>query len=378
LIKLRTLALICALALPTVVVAGCGDDDGGGDEDPGVVLEQIFNNDERISSGVLNLSLEASAEGDQGGSFSASLGGPFQGDADDPNAVPQLDLTASVSGEGAGQSVDFEGGLTVSEDNAFVTYQDQAYEVGEETFGQVRDQLEAQAGAAQDTQDGSEASLGAFFEQFDIDPTTWLSELENEGTEDIDGESAIHLHGVADVQQILSDLVDIGSQVPGAEAQGLDPAQIEEQLSQVEQFISEATIDVYGGEDDRLLRGLDVNLGIEPPQEAGVSNVDLVFSLRLSEVNESQTIEAPSDAQPIEDLLGQFGVDPEALGDLGNLGAGGLGGGAGGGAGGGGGGGAGGPGAGGGTTPDFDAYQRCVEEAGDDTAELLACGELLQ
>jgi hypothetical protein len=369
--KLRTLAVACALALSTGALTGCEPfgGDGGGDEDPNQVLEQIFNNDQRISSGILNLSLEASAEGDQGGSFSASLGGPFQGDPDDRNKLPELDLTASVSGEGAGGSIDFEGALTVGEDNAFITYQDQAYEVGEETFGQIRDQLQAQAAAAQDTEDETGASLGAFFEQFDIDPTTWLSELENEGTDDLDGESAIHIHGVADIRQIASDLVRIGSQVPGAERQGVSPEELEAGLAQVEQFISEATIDVYGGEDDRLLRGLDVNLGIEPPEEAGVGNIDLVFSVRLSDVNEQQTIEVPSDARPIEDLLGQFGVDPETLDDLGNLGD--LGGAGGGGAGGGGGG----AGAG---APDFEAYQNCVEEAGNDQQALLACGELLQ
>ena len=49
--------------------------------------------------------------GDQG-SFNATLEGPFQGDADDPAALPQLDLAATRSGEGAGQSIDFDGGLT--------------------------------------------------------------------------------------------------------------------------------------------------------------------------------------------------------------------------------------------------------------------------
>jgi hypothetical protein len=372
----RFLAIAAAVAVlliggAVVVFAG-----GDGDEDPTTVLEQIFNNDERVTSGVLDLSLEVSAEGEQGGSLSASLGGPFQGDADDANALPQLDLTASLSGEGFGDQIPaFEGGLTVSEDNAFVTYQAQAYEVGEETFTQVKDQLEAQAAAVGDP-DESATDLGAFFERFDVDPATWLTELKNEGTEDIEGESAIHIHGEADLSQILSDLVTIGSQVPGAEAQGLPSAEtLDLALSQIEQVVSEASLDVYGAEDDGTLRGIDLNLALTPPEgvPVPVDSVDVHFSLRLSEVNEEQTIEAPTDARPIEDLLGQLGVDTGQLDDLGALGGGGLGGGLDlGGAGGGGGTGS------GGGVPDFDEYQTCIEEAGDDTAALLECGELLQ
>ncbi len=54
-----------------------------------------------------------SVGGEQGGSFDASLSGPLQGDADDPNAIPQLAWDATVSAEGSGQSFDFAGGLTL-------------------------------------------------------------------------------------------------------------------------------------------------------------------------------------------------------------------------------------------------------------------------
>ena len=54
----------------------------------------------------------------------------------------------SATGEGAGQSIDFSGGLVVTEDNAYVEYNGKAYEVGTEQFAQLREQFEAQAGAA--------------------------------------------------------------------------------------------------------------------------------------------------------------------------------------------------------------------------------------
>ena len=79
---LTAVAALAAVALP----AGCGGDDG--DEDPEQVLEETFNNDETVSSGVLDVTIEGSAEGEQGGSFSANLNGAFQGEEGETAALP--------------------------------------------------------------------------------------------------------------------------------------------------------------------------------------------------------------------------------------------------------------------------------------------------
>ena len=158
--RIRTFILLCLLALAVpIVIAGCGSDDSS--EDPQTVLDETFNNDTKVTSGDLSLTASVNAEGDQGGSFEASLSGPFQGDADNPNAIPQLDWTVSATGSGAGQSIDFSGGLTVTDDNAYVTYNDQAYEVGTDTFDQLKQAFEAQAAAAT----GTTGAQGTFTEQ---------------------------------------------------------------------------------------------------------------------------------------------------------------------------------------------------------------------
>jgi hypothetical protein len=370
-------AALLALAVP-VTIAGCGGDDGA-DQDPQEVLDATFNNDETVSSGVLDISVDASA-GDQG-SFDASLEGPFQGDADDPTALPQLDLAATVSGEGAGQSVDFDGGITVTSDNAFVEYGGQAYELGSDMFEQFKKGFESQAGQ---TAEGEGSSAEAFKESCeqaieaqggdasacDFDVSAWFTNLANDGTEDVEGTSTVHISGDIDVAQMLEDLSGLAQSVPTASGQ-VDQAQID----QAAEAISDASFDVYSGEDDDILRKLDFNLSVDPSAVAGatpvpVDSVDLGFSVALSSVNEEQTIEAPSDAQPIEDLLGQFGVG--GLGPLGGAGLGGLGGGSDLGLGGGGGGG-GDVGAGG-----SQAYLDCVEAAGSDPEQAADCLDELQ
>ena len=333
--RFRTLIVASALALGiTAGIAGCGGDDSS-DVDPQTVIDDTFSNDETVSSGDLSLSISGSAEGEQGGSFDASLSGPFQGDPENAAAIPQLDWTGALDFEAAGTSMSFEGAVTVTEDNAYVEYGGTAYEVGTETFTQFKEL--AESAAAQQTESTEGQSFGELFIQgcetqlqsqgasdtsaCDIDFASWLGELSNEGTEDIEGTDAVHISGAVDVEQMITDLVELGTAVPNAGA-----APTEEQLQQVTDAVSEASFDLYSGTDDDILRGLDFTVAIDPSaipdaEAAGVESVDVGFEMRLGGVNEDQEISAPSDAQPIEDLLGQFGIDPSALGALGGLGA---------------------------------------------------------
>lgn len=373
---LRTSLVIAALALPIpAAVAGCGDDSG--DEDPQQVVEATFSNDQTVSSGVLDLSVSGSAEGAEGGSFEASLSGPFQGDPDDPTQIPQLDFTGSVGGTSAGQSIDFEGGLTVTEDNAYVEFGGQAYELGTEAFSQFKQLAEQAAQQQQDAgteglsfgeafQQGCEQQLGASAEACQIDFQGWLTNLSNDGTEDIDGTEAVHISGDINIDQMLQDVVELASAAPDA---GEIPS--EEEIQQVSDAITEASFDLYSGTEDDILRGLDFDFAIDATQvpdadTSEVSTVDVSFSMRLSGVNEEQTIEAPADAQPLEGLLSQYGIDPSALGGgLGGLGGGGaLGGGSG----------LGGTGSGGSGDP--NAYFDCIEQA-QTAEEINACASQL-
>jgi hypothetical protein len=127
-------------------------------------------------------------------------------------------------------------------------------------------------------------------------------------------------------------------------------------------------VDVYSTTDDNLLSKLDVNLTLDLTAIAGtaasvpVSTVDATFGYEVADINEEQSIEAPSDAQPIDELFSDLGID---LGDLGALGGlGGLGG-------------TGSGGGGGGAAPDADAYLECLQQAGSDAAAINACASEL-
>ena len=305
-------AIIALIVVLPAALAGCGGGGGGGgSEDPNQVLDQTFNNPTKVSSGNLDISVNATAEGSQSGSLTATIAGPFQGDANNSTAFPQVDLTAKISASGAGQSFNFDGGLTATKDNAYVDYQGQAYEVGSSIFQQFKKSYEQSVKKAQSAQGNQSASL---FEQFGIDPKTWLTNVTNEGDESVDGQDTIHIHGDANIDQIASDLQKIAQKTPGGTAQTLSPAQ----LDQVKSAIQDASVDVYSGTDDHLLRKLSLSLSVAPPASSGVSSVKVDFSVTISDVNQAQTITAPSGAKPISGLLSQLGIS--GLGPLGSLG----------------------------------------------------------
>jgi len=353
--------LIAIAILVPATMAGCFGSSGGGSEDPQQVLTDTFNNDTKVTSGHLNLSLSGSAEGTTSGTFSASLDGAFQSDPNDTSAFPQLDLTAKVAGSGAGQSINFEGGITATQDAAFVTYQGQAYEVPSATFDQLKQSYSAQAQAATSSQSSSNAS--SILKDLGIDPTTWLTNVTNEGDADVAGTATTHIHGDADVGKILSDFASAAQNIPGASAQGLNPST----LQQAQQFVKNASVDIYSGKDDHVLRKLEVSLDITPPASAstsGVTGVKVDFSITLSDVNQPQTITAPSNAKPFSDL--QQAIGGLGIPGLGSTGVPSL------------------PGSTGSSSGSSSssqaqaAFAKCVQQAGTNSAKANACLALLQ
>jgi hypothetical protein len=380
----RTLLAVFALALPLpAAIAGCGGggDDSGGGDDPQAVLDKTFNNDQTVTSGNIDITVDASAEGDSGGSFTASLSGPFQGDPKNTNAIPQLDWTGSLKADGAGQSIDGSAEVTVTDDNAYITYNDQAYEVGADTFTQIKDQMESQASSTSSNQTGSFSDRfksgcedaikqqGGDPAACDFDVSKWFTDLSNDGSADVEGTDTTKISGSLDVKTMLNDLFTLGSSVPGASAGGLSPDLIQSQLGTISDAVDDASFGIYSGNDDNILRKLEFNVAVDPSaipgaSAQGVGKVNLAFTITLSGVNEDQTITAPDNAKPISDLQSQLGAIPGLGGSIPGLAPGATGSSSGSSA----------------TGTDPQAAQKyldCISKAGNDSSAINDCTALL-
>ena len=108
--------------------------------------------------------------------------------------------------------------------------------------------------------------------------------------------------------KIVADLNDVAQQT--GQARQLDPSA----LSDLEDTVSDATIDVYAATDDDSLRRFELDLDARRParrlRRGRPSTSRSGSPIRASE----QTISAPTDAQPLADLLSQIPGGAAALG----------------------------------------------------------------
>ncbi|MDO8209377.1 hypothetical protein [Conexibacter sp. CPCC 206217] len=339
-------ALLLAL-LAAVTLAACGSDDkdssgssggGGGDTaDAQTLLRETFSGTKDVRSGRFALSLRAGESG--GEQIAVSIGGPFESIGGD--AYPKFAITAVVRGGG----LDISGGLTSTSDRLYVEYGGNAYEVPAEYLDLARQQT--------GTQDRAIPELP------DFDPLSWVTDPTVVGTEDVGGVETQHISAGLNVTALMDSidrvLAEVGRQGLGAAAGGQVPSSIPaDTRAQIERAVRDPRVDIWTGSDDKTLRKLQVDTGIEP--EAGRSGT-ASFSLELSDLNEAQTIEPPANTRPIDELLGAVsgllgsavspgtdsgGNDPSASSDA------------------------------------LGEYQRCVVDAGSDVAKVQQCTRLLQ
>jgi hypothetical protein len=320
--RFRTFVLLAAFAALATAFAACGSSDSSS-EDPQKVIDNATL--EGVTSGNLDLSLGVKSEGKEGGDVSVSLSGPFQ--AGTKGNLPQLDLAVKANGSINGQNVDFDGGLTLLSDRAFVGYKGTEYEVDPTTFGFVKsgfEQAQQQQGSESSSGDVTacqEAATGLKVGDF-------VDNLTNDGSAEVDGTSTTKVSGDLNATGAIDAIVKL-TENPACSAQleaagPLPLAELEKAKGEVSSALKKAHVEVYVG-DDNIIRKVAAELTIEP-KGSSTEKVEIEFELSLGGVNEDQSISAPANAKPLEKLFLQLGVNPIELLEATNGGGAGLGG----------------------------------------------------
>jgi hypothetical protein len=351
--RTRALAVLALALASALLVAACGG--GGNSEDPQQILDQTFSNPTSIQSGTFDLDFRIETSGgDNPGSLEVKLGGRFQ--SQPSGQFPKFDVDVSLKGEGGSQNFSGTGGLTSTGDAAFVKFQGTEYAVPQQLYDEFTTsyaQLQGQ---------NNSAKSGSLLKALNISPANWLSDLKNEGTDDVEGTKTIHISGTANVSKLVEDLKAIAAKA-GTAVGNVNT----NQLNQLNDVIQSGDIDVYSGVDDKLLRRFQVSLDLKPPAgtPGAPDSLSIDLQLNLADVNKPQTIQAPANAQPLQNLFQQLGLNPGQLGNalrggLGTSGA--L------------------PESGGSTTAPSgsatQAYQQCLSQASG-SAALQQCANLL-
>jgi hypothetical protein len=357
-------AVLLAFVLGAVGLSACGGGGGGGDADK--VLKETFGGNKKVRSGKLEIKLGLDPEGGTlGGPVSLVLAGPFESQG--PKQLPKFDFDLALS-LGAGKTI--TAGAVSTGDSGFLKFEKEDYEVPADVFKQFKDGYEkSQAKTADQKGNTSFASLG-------VDPRKWLKDAKTEDDTDIAGTATKHVSAKVDVPKLLDDVNRILSRAGDlgvSQSQQIPNQLSDKQRKAVEDAVEDATFDVYSGKDDKTLRRLTINIKFKVPEDKrasaqGLTGGTITFDLTIADLNQAQSIEAPSNPKPFEDLS-------KALKDT----LGGLLGGAAGGTGGTGGtsGGTDTTGGSGSSGDSGQDYAKCIADAGGDIAKAQKCQSIL-
>jgi hypothetical protein len=281
-------ALLAVLAL---ALAGCGDDDGGGSGgDAEALLKRGFATD--VDSGNASFAMELEVRGVEGFDepLRLELNGPFRS-APSPTDMPDLDMDFEASG--AGQS--YTGHVIVTRTNAWVEFRGETYEVGEELWARLIDFVRE-----------SNRDRPNTFKEAGLDPLDWIEDAETDGEEEFGGTTTTKVTGKLDIEALFRDIGKLS-------AQRLPESTVRDIADDVKDVDFEAWI----GDDD-IWRRLSADIEFEVPEEdrdslRGMEGGRFSLDMDLTDPNEPVEIEGPAEARPIDELLRELGVPPEAL-----------------------------------------------------------------
>jgi hypothetical protein len=306
----RTIALLAAFATLAALLSACGGGGGGSSEDPEKVIESATF--EGIESGDIAMTMNVTSEGEKGGGVKVDLSGPFQSTG--KKSLPELELAVKAKGDSNGEKVDFEGGITVLNDRAYVGYKGKQYEIDPATFGFVKSGFEESAGGGEGESSGAEATACQNAAAA-IDLNKIFENLENEGNEEVEGVETIKVSGDLNPEGAFDSIIKL-SETPAC-ASDLELAgplpleELKEQASELTGGLKKSHLEVYVGESDHIIRKVVAELAVVPKGSGEKVEIDLEFT--LGKVNEKQTIKAPPNAEPLENLFGALGINPNEI-----------------------------------------------------------------
>ena len=134
----------------------------------------------------------------------------------------------------------------------------------------------------------------------------------------------------------------------------------DQQRTAIERSVKATSLDVFAGKSDGILRRLTINVTFDVPADlrkiaGGLTAGTFGLDLTIADLNQPQTIKAPSGARPLSDLTQAVGGATGATGAAASPST--------------------------GTTGDASSpqarYSKCLTAAGSDIAKVQACAPLL-
>jgi hypothetical protein len=316
------LLVVLVLLLTAVGVAGCGGSDKAASSASSAAVTVAA--DGRSADQIVKDS-EAKMAAVTSAAFTADFKLQIQGDTSkmtDPTAKALLGQGVSFSAEGksatkpaaadmtmtvgiAGQTLEF--GMKALGNKAWLEYQGAWYKVDSKNSKALGQQ--AKTGAAPTEQ----------LKSMGIDPSTWGTDYQLAGTEDLNGVQVYHIKAAADPQKLAESLTKAaedpsltqklggGSGELGQLSQGL--TQNKQQTEQLAKSLKSATVDYWIGVDDSYMYKAQFAATMDTSGQKdmqGLSGMTADGAVTMSDFDQAFDVTAPAGAKPFKEFMNQL------------------------------------------------------------------------
>jgi hypothetical protein len=368
-VRSRGWRYLALATLGSVMVAACGS--SGTSSNPNTLLKQTFSGQHTINSGHLSFRLTITPSGSSTlrGPITLDFGGPFQSRG--KGKLPQSNFSISLSGQGKRATL----GIISTGTAGYVSLDGQSYQLPQATFQKL------EANFAQVASPSGSGSNGGTLSKLGIQPLNWLSNPTIVGSEKVGGASTTHIRAGVNVSALVSGFSQFLQKASALGVTGTTkyPSGLPSSTqSKIANEIESPKFDVWTGNDDKTLRRLQVGLTLPVSGQistalGGLRSAIVGLSIQYSNLNQPQTISAPTSVQPYTQFQAKLeafvqalsgGATGSASGTLGNATTT--------------------PGAAtvpGTTTPGSiagaDKYSQCLQAAGTNVTKMQQCASLL-
>jgi hypothetical protein len=357
------------VVLASLGLTACGSASSGS-ANPNTLLGQTFTGTHKVTSGNLNLTLTIDASGSSllSGPITLSFGGPFQ--TRGAGKLPESNFTVSATALGRSVAV----GVISTGTAGYVTLQGASYRMPQATFQKLESSF-SQLASTPGSSSGS-GTLG----KLGIQPLKWLTNPTVVGNENVGGAQTTHIHAGVNVNALLTDLntvLEKASSLGVSGANTLKSGIPAAERTKIASEIKSPSVDIWTGTSDKTIRRLTITLtlpitGKTSSELGGVKSADISLTMQYSDLNQPQTIEAPTAVRPFSEFQSKLnafvqqleGVAGGALGSGSSSSSGGSSSGSSGGT-------------STGSSSNLTKYSQCIQKAGGDVGKMQKCAALL-
>ena len=312
-------ALVLALALLVAAMAGCGSGSSSAESSAAATLPSGMTADQIVKESEARMATVTSA------SFTVDVGLQLKGETEkmtDPTAKALLSQGVTLHAEGssankptavdmtlslgiAGQNLAF--GMMSKGPKSWIEYQGTWYA------------LDGKNARSLDKQAATGAAPTEQLKSLGVDPSTWGTDYQYAGTEQMNGVEVYHITAVADAQKLADSLTraaedpslqdklgESGGQL-GQLGQGL--TQNKQQAEALGKSLKEASVDYWIGVEDQLMYKAQFGAAMDMTGQkdmAGVEGVSLTGTVAMSRFDEPVEVTPPKDAQSFDEFMTQL------------------------------------------------------------------------